>query len=123
MTEMAKPTKFCTECGKEINVRAEICPGCGVRQGFRGNSGGAGGEVPNYLVQSILVTLFCCLPFGVVGIVYAAQVNGKLQAGDFAGAQDASANAKKWTMIGFWVGLGVGIIYILVTVLGAMASL
>lgn len=24
--------KFCTECGELINVKAEICPKCGVRQ-------------------------------------------------------------------------------------------
>jgi TM2 domain-containing membrane protein YozV len=24
--------KFCTECGNVINVKAEICPKCGVRQ-------------------------------------------------------------------------------------------
>lgn len=26
-----KQTKFCTECGKQLNIKAEICPGCGVR--------------------------------------------------------------------------------------------
>src|SRR5438093_12052328 len=31
--------------------------------------------VPNYLIQAILVTLCCCLPFGIPAIVYAAQVN------------------------------------------------
>lgn len=51
-------------------------------------------RVPNYLVQSILVTLFCCLPFGVVAIIYAAQVNSKLQVGDYEGAVKASNTAK-----------------------------
>src|SRR5207237_6484686 len=32
-------------------------------------------DVPSYLVQSILATLFCCMPFGIVAIVYAAQVS------------------------------------------------
>jgi len=27
-----KPTKFCSNCGAEIDIRAEICPKCGVRQ-------------------------------------------------------------------------------------------
>ncbi|HYM62367.1 MAG TPA: CD225/dispanin family protein [Thermoanaerobaculia bacterium] len=63
------------------------------------------GTVPNYLVQSILVTLCCCLPFGVVAVVYAAQVNAKLQAGDLAGARDASDKAKMWSWIGFGLGL------------------
>jgi len=37
--------------------------------------------VPNYLVQAILCTICCCLPFGIVAIVYAAQVNGKVAGG------------------------------------------
>ena len=61
--------------------------------------------VPNYLAQSILVTLFCCLPFGIPAIVFAAQVNGKLQAGNVAGAQESSRKAKLWCWlaVGGWV--------------------
>jgi hypothetical protein len=61
--------------------------------------------IPNYLIQSILVTLCCCIPLGVVAIIFAAQVNSKLAAGDIAGAREASANAKKFCWIGFIVGL------------------
>ena len=60
----------------------------------------------NWLVEAILVTLLCCLPFGVVGIIFAAQVNTKQQAGDMEGAEKARRDAAKWTKIGFWVGLG-----------------
>ncbi len=66
----------------------------------------------NWLVESILVTLFCCLPFGVVGIVFASQVNSKMAAGDYNGALLASKDAGKWTKIGFWVGLAGVIIYL-----------
>lgn len=32
---MKKDTeKFCQECGEIINVKAEICPKCGVRQPY-----------------------------------------------------------------------------------------
>jgi hypothetical protein len=55
--------------------------------------------VPNYLVQSILCTLFCCLPFGIPAIVFAAQVNSKLAAGDVAGAQESSRKAKMWCWV------------------------
>ena len=65
--------------------------------------------VSNYLVQSILVTLFCCLPFGIVAIVFAAQVNGKLQAGDYAGAAQSSKSAKLWC----WVSFGIGLVFII----------
>ncbi len=50
----------------------------------------------NYLVESILVTIFCCLPFGIAGIVFASQVNSKFAVGDFEGALSASKSAKKW---------------------------
>lgn len=73
----------------------------------------AGGTPPpNYLILSIFTTLCCCLPLGIVGIIFAAQVNSKFAAGDYAGAQMASANAKKWSLIGIVVGLLAQIIWI-----------
>ena len=64
-----------------------------------------------WLVESILVTLFCCLPFGIVGIVNAAKVNSLWAAGQQEAAERASATAGKWTKIGFIVGIVVIIIY------------
>jgi hypothetical protein len=65
----------------------------------------------NWLLESILVTLFCCLPLGIVGIVNAAKVEPRFYAGDFEAADLAAAEAKKWTMIGFWIGLGFVVLY------------
>ena len=63
-------------------------------------------NVPNAsLVGPILVTLFCCMPFGIVGIVYAAQVQSKVAGNDIAGAQASATAAKNWTMWGFIIGL------------------
>jgi len=59
----------------------------------------------NYLIESILVTMCCCQPLGIVGIVFASQVNSKYAAGDYAGAQQASNEAKKWVTWGFVSGL------------------
>jgi interferon-induced transmembrane protein len=61
--------------------------------------------IPNYLVQSIIVTLCCCLPLGVVAIIFAAQVNSKMAAGDVAGAREASDKAKLFCWIAFGLGL------------------
>jgi hypothetical protein len=77
----------------------------------------------NWLVESILVTLFCCLPFGIVGIINAANVNTKFDSGDIEGAQRASAEAGKWTKIGFWVSIGFFVLYIALMVLGVAGSL
>jgi uncharacterized membrane-anchored protein len=82
-----------------------------------------GQTVPNYLVFAILATVFCCLPAGIPAIVFAAQVNGKLQAGDLAGAQAASRNAKTWCWVSFGVGLGSILIWILLMVLGVIGNL
>jgi hypothetical protein len=78
--------------------------------------------VPNYLVPAILTTLFCCLPFGIVSIVYAAQVNGKLEAGDRAGAIESSRKAKMWAWISFGTGLVLIVGYLVIAGLAALGS-
>ncbi|MCI9607949.1 MAG: DUF4339 domain-containing protein [Muribaculaceae bacterium] len=75
-----------------------------------------------WLVESILVTLFCCLPFGIVGIIKAASVDSKFRSGDYAGAQLASQEAGKWTKWGFFCGIGVSVLYLLLVLLGAVGS-
>lgn len=83
-----------------------------------------GGQMPpprpkNWLVESILVTIFCCLPFGIAGIIYASSVNSRYDMGDYAGALSQSQQAGKWTKIGFWIGLAFVILYfILVFAIG-----
>ena len=51
---------------------------------------------PNHLVPAIVTTILCCLPLGVVSLVYSNQVNNKYQSGDYAGAVTASGKAKNW---------------------------
>ena len=67
----------------------------------------------NYLVESILVTIFCCLPFGIAGIVYASQVNSKFASGDYEGAVKASQDAKKWMKWGLIAGIIVVVLYLI----------
>jgi hypothetical protein len=62
-------------------------------------------DIPNHLVKAILATCFCCLPLGIVAIVFAAQVNGKLDAGDYPGATSASDQANLYGNIS--IGLGI----------------
>jgi len=65
--------------------------------------------VPNHLVWAILTTLFCCLPLGIVSIVYAAQVDGKRAAGDLPGAWESSRKAKLWAI---WSAVAMPIVVI-----------
>lgn len=78
---------------------------------------GSSTAVPNYLVLAI-ISLFCCLPLGVVAIIFAAQVNGKVAAGDTAGALDASRKAKMFSYISIGLGLAGIICYVLLLILG-----
>lgn len=74
-------------------------------------------QVPNHLVAAIFVTLCCCVPFGIVSLVYAAQVNNKLAAGDIAGAQEASNRARTWALIALIAGILTGAGWALITML------
>lgn len=67
-----------------------------------------------WLAESILVTIFCCLPFGIVGIVNASKVSALYAQGKYAEAEIRSANAKKWVKIAFIIG----IIWLLVSIIG-----
>lgn len=81
-------------------------------------------QIPNHLVWAILSTLFCCLPAGIVSIVYAAQVNSKIAAGDLAGARDSSDKAKKWAMWSAIAGVIVAVLYVvLVMAMGGLGAL
>lgn len=68
----------------------------------------------NWLVESILVTLFCCLPLGIVGIINAAGVEGKFAQGDIEGANRAAQTAKTMVLVSALVGVLAGLLYILV---------
>src|ERR687892_2243518 len=80
-------------------------------------SSGTPASVPNYLVLAI-ISLFCCLPLGIVAVIFAAQVNGKVAAGDTAGALDASKKAKMFSYISIGLGLAGIICYVLFLILG-----
>ena len=72
---------------------------------FNGDTALPQERVNNYLVPAIFSTICCCIPFGVVSIVFASQVNSKLAAGDIVGAKDAAGKAKLWMFIAIGLGL------------------
>ena len=81
-----------------------------------------GGAPPNSnLVLGILTTIFCCLPFGIVSIVKASQVNGLWAQGRFPEAQAASDAAKKWAIWSVVGAVAIWIIYGLLFALGAVS--
>jgi len=64
----------------------------------------------NWLWQSIIATVLCCLPFGIVGIVYAVKVDSNYYNGRYAEADRAAGKAKIWTLS----AVGAGLLYIII---------
>ena len=89
-------------------------------------------EVPNYLTQSIIMTVasvLCCsmfsLPFSIIALVYSTQVNSKIAANDIAGAIASSKNAKLFNWIAFGIvmaGVLLGIVYVILIMLGVASN-
>ena len=111
-------SKFCSNCGRELEQDAYARHGGPEPNSFH-EAGSATPLIPNYLVKAILATLICFWPAGLVSIVFAARVNGKIKDGDIKGALRCSRNAKIWA----WVAFGLGIPFFSFSVLGIIIAL
>ena len=111
---------FCNSCGS--NLRESVNPNSYQGSNNYNSSYNNRGNVPNYLVWSILATIFCCIPFGIPAIVFASQVDSKLSAGDYEGALESSRKAKTWCWVAFGCGLAGALLYFIFTVILASAT-
>jgi hypothetical protein len=100
---------FCAQCGFALDPGGAVVPGPAA----------PAPRVESNLAAAIMVTAFCCIPFGIVGIVYAAQVKGRLANGDYAGARELAKKARNWTLAGFLTG---GVFVILYVILVGFSS-
>lgn len=133
--------KFCPKCGNAVPDNASFCPKCGTNipdtdsgatpaqdptpapQTFTPQQPPMEPCPPTYLALSIIVTALCCLPFGIVGIVKSSSVSREYAIGNYAAAQDASNQAKKWSIIGICCSVAIWILYFLFFVILGLASL
>lgn len=75
-----------------------------------------------HLVWAILTTLFCCLPFGIVAIVKASQVDTLWFSGRHVEAIAASESAKKWSIISAVSSIAISLIYFIYIILVAAGT-
>ncbi|MBO7568941.1 MAG: CD225/dispanin family protein [Bacteroidaceae bacterium] len=66
------------------------------------------------MALAVLTTVLCCLPLGIVAIVYASKVDGLYFAGDYASALSASKNARTWAIIGIVSSIIISGLYLLI---------
>lgn len=117
-------TRFCTNCGAPIPDNGGFCTNCGApapygqpnytqqapppppqpqyqqpqyQQPYQQPY--AGERPKNYMVWSVLATIFCCIPLGAVAIINSAKVNKLWDAGKYDEAKSAASKAKTWIII------------------------
>src|SRR5574344_423334 len=136
----------CPNCGSFIPSEAENCPKCGAMLHAESRQGQESKEnqqsyqsyqrpyqsyqqqpsIPcpkTWLVESILATIFCCIPCGIVGIIYASQVSSNYAKGSYQEAVNSSHNAKMWTLIGAIVGFVGLILLIIISIVGGASGI
>ena len=130
-------TRFCAQCGQPIEGDTKFCTNCGAsipadpytpqpepQPQPQPQQQPVNQMIPrpkSYLALAILTTIFCCLPFGIVSIVYAAKVDNAWNAGLYADAEEASNKARKWALAGIITSLVAWVIYIILIAAGAAA--
>ena len=60
---------------------------------------------PTNLVWAILSTICCCLPAGIVAIIYSVKVSNQFSMGDFEGAERASETSAWWCIASIVLGI------------------
>lgn len=127
---LAAETRFCTRCGVDLYAARAGAPGTGPGGSpFEGPSNQQFARPPgvappkNYLIESILATVCCCLPLGVAAIVFAAKVDGLAHQGDYAGAVEAANKAKMFAILAVVGGLIANVIYLVFMLPGMMQEI
>lgn len=128
-------TRFCIQCGQPIEGDSSFCTNCGAPvqpetqpqepqptaqqpQPQPVQQQPVGPKPRNFLALSILATLFCCLPFGIPAIIFAAQVDSNWNAGRYQEARDASRKAKTWMLVSVILGALIVIAYTALIIVG-----
>ena len=74
----------------------------------------------NYLALAIISTIACCMPLGIVSIIYSTKVDTAYNDGNYALAESSSKKAKNWG-IASMVAIGVILILYVIIMLIAVA--
>lgn len=77
----------------------------------------------NWLIESVLVTIFCCLPLGIVGIILALLVDSLWREGHYEASKRLSLEAGRWVRYGVIFGVIALIIYMLLISSGIMTGI
>jgi hypothetical protein len=122
----------CPICGKPNEPHVYHCAHCGTplpseqAPGLGASEPAAPGEIPpkpfNWLIPAILGLILCCPPLGIVSVIFAAQVEVKYYAGDYAGAEQSANRAKLFFLLSVVFGVLCGGAWLVLSLAGALTS-
>lgn len=100
--------------GQQYGGQQYGAPQYGAQPQYGYQGGAPGMEPDNNLVWAILATVLCCLPLGVVAIMKATSVSKLWAMGDYAGAQKAADDAKKFSI---WSAVASVVVWVILVIL------
>ena len=122
----------CPICGKPNEPHIYHCAHCGTplqgeqAPGLAASEPAVAGEIPpkpfNWLIPAILSLVLCCLPLGIVAVIFAAQVEVKYYAGDYAGAEQSASRAKLFFLLSVVLGVVCGGAWFALSLAGGLTS-
>lgn len=115
----AANSRYCPHCGRPNPINATFCSSCGKplnpqSQPMQPPQSSMASCPPTYLVWSILTTVLCCLPAGVVSIVYANKVEKLWHMGQYQESREASEKAKTWAIVSAVASVVVGFLWFII---------
>lgn len=88
---------------------------------YQNNNKGVPHSGTPYMILAIFTVLLCCIPLGIVAIVYASRINSLLRAGDYAGARDSAKKARLFSIIGI-IGGAVSLSFLIIFNLSSLRN-
>ena len=76
-----------------------------------------------HLTKAILITIFCCLPFGIASIIHASRVSSSYILGNYEYALEQSQKANMWANIGIIVGVVYYLIYMGIMIVAVLSEM
>ena len=95
---------YCIKCGSKNMEENKFCFNCGTELRKQEMIEIKYLKIKTYLIPAIISTTMCCMPFGIVSIIYAVKTSGFIEEGNILKAKEVSKKAKKWCILSFVTG-------------------